>query len=70
MSAADRREELEAAIHRQLTRAWKYGLDLHPPRPCPADLILAAADAYAQACADDAWAAAEGQARLAGQVTP
>jgi hypothetical protein len=49
VSAADAREELEAAINRQLTRAWKYGLDIDSSnRSCPADVILAAAYAAAQ----------------------
>ena len=61
MTAADKREELEAAIHAQLTRAWKYGLEFSPgnSRTRPADAILAAADAYASAVADE---------RIAGRV--
>lgn len=60
MSAADRREELEAAINAQITRAWKYGPDPKNGRPRPVDVILAAADAYATAVADE---------RIAGRVT-
>jgi hypothetical protein len=45
MTAAAAREELEAVIHRQLTRAWKYGLEPYSGHSCPAVVILAAHDA-------------------------
>lgn len=68
MSAADRREELEALLWRHVPQ--RMGRQPANAQGRAVEDILAAADAYAQACADDAWAAAGGQARLAAQVTP
>lgn len=53
MSAAEKRERLEAAVHAQLARAWKYGLEPGAGRPKSHDAILAAAKAYAEAVADE-----------------
>lgn len=70
MTAADRREELEAVIHAQLTRAWKYGLRA-PSDPkdrgtlTPAQAILAAADAYATSLAAEETDRLAGRERLA-----
>lgn len=46
MTAADAREQLEAAVHAQLTRAARFG-----PDPTGARIILAAADKYATSLA-------------------
>lgn len=54
MSAADKREALEAAVHAQLTRAWKYGLTPGGDRPAPYEVIMAAAETYANAAAGEA----------------
>ena len=50
MSAAEKRERLEAAVHAQLTRAWKYGLE-PGDRPKPHEVIMGAAEAWAAAAA-------------------
>lgn len=50
MSALGKREQLEAAVHAQLTRAWKYGL-APGDRPKPHEVIMNAAEAYASAVA-------------------
>ncbi len=53
------REELEAVVHAQITRACKLGPDTGSRGSRPAQVILAAADRYAESAAD---------ARLAGHV--
>jgi hypothetical protein len=64
MTAADAREELEAMLWRAGAAAVHHRVNQHLS-PGQVKDILAAADKYAQACADDAWSAAEGQQRLA-----
>lgn len=54
MSAAGKREALEAAVHAQLTRAWKYGLKRTDGYPLPFEVIMAAAETYANAAAGEA----------------
>lgn len=47
MSAADRREELEALAHHQLTKAWRHGVIMDDQPRDLAQPILAAADRHA-----------------------
>jgi hypothetical protein len=54
MTAIDKREALEAAVRAQLTRAWKYGINPGGDRPMPYEVIMAAAETYANAAAGEA----------------
>lgn len=56
MSAADAREQLEAAVHRELSAAFRRGckrINETITGPFPSEQILALADAYAHASVAD-----------------
>ena len=48
MSAADRREELEAVAHYQLTKAWRHGAVMEDQPKNLVQPILAAAETFAR----------------------
>jgi hypothetical protein len=69
VSAAEKREELEAAVHGALTGAYRRGRTAATETitgPFASELILALADEYANAVADD-WLAKHVYDTIAGR---